>query len=58
MYPVMNRGDHQEPIFRGARDRELLLNTMTQAWIAERLHMGTRTHLAHLLYWRNRKGLN
>ena len=28
--------------------------TMTQAWIAERLHMGTKTHLAHLLYWHNR----
>jgi hypothetical protein len=23
-------------------------------WIAERLHMGTRTHLAHLLYWRDK----
>jgi hypothetical protein len=26
--------------------------TMTLAWIAQRLHMGTKTHLAHLLYWR------
>jgi hypothetical protein len=25
--------------------------TMTLAWIAQRLSMGTRTHLAHLLYW-------
>jgi hypothetical protein len=25
--------------------------TMTLAWIAERLQMGTRTHLAHLFYW-------
>jgi hypothetical protein len=25
--------------------------TMTLAWIAERLGMGTKTHLAHLLYW-------
>jgi len=32
--------------------------TMTQAWIAERLHMGTKTHLAHLLYWHNRTGLS
>jgi hypothetical protein len=23
-------------------------------WIAEQLHMGTREHLAHLLYWRRR----
>jgi putative transposase len=29
--------------------------TMTLAWIAMRLHMGTKTHLSHLLYWRSRK---
>jgi hypothetical protein len=28
--------------------------TMTLAWIAERLRMGTKTHLAHLLYWNKR----
>jgi len=28
--------------------------TMTLAWIAARLRMGTTTHLAHLLYWENR----
>jgi putative transposase len=28
--------------------------TMTLAWVAQRLHMGTKTHLAHLLYWRER----
>jgi putative transposase len=28
--------------------------TMTLAWIAERLGMGTKTHLAHLLYWKQR----
>ena len=28
--------------------------TMTLAWIAERLRMGTKTHLAHLLYWERR----
>lgn len=28
--------------------------TMTLAWIAARLRMGTKTHLAHLLYWENR----
>ncbi len=26
--------------------------TMTVGWIAERLKMGTRTHLTHLLYWK------
>lgn len=26
--------------------------TMTLAWIAERLQMGTKTYLAHLLYWK------
>jgi len=30
--------------------------TMTLAWVAGRLRMGTRTHLAHLLYWRARGG--
>ena len=29
--------------------------TMTLAWIAERLRMGTKTHLVHLLYWRGKK---
>lgn len=29
--------------------------TMTLGWIAERLQMGTKTHLAHLLYWQGRK---
>jgi REP element-mobilizing transposase RayT len=28
--------------------------TVTQAWMAARLQMGTRTHLAHLLYWKRR----
>jgi putative transposase len=28
--------------------------TMTLAWIAERLSMGAKTHLAPLLYWQNR----
>lgn len=28
--------------------------TMTLSWIADRLHMGTRTHLVHLLYWLQR----
>ena len=28
--------------------------TMTLAWIAARLRMGTKTHLAHLLYWEGR----
>jgi hypothetical protein len=28
--------------------------TVTLAWIAERLQMGTKTHLAHLLYWHGR----
>jgi hypothetical protein len=29
--------------------------TMTLGWIAQRLQMGTKTHLTHLLYWHNRK---
>jgi putative transposase len=30
--------------------------TMTLQWIANRLHMGTKTHLSHLLYWHQRAG--
>ena len=29
--------------------------TMSLAWIAQRLGMGTPAHLAHLLYWTGRK---
>jgi hypothetical protein len=29
--------------------------TMTLSWIAERLQTGTKTHLAHLLYWHGKK---
>lgn len=32
--------------------------TMTLAWIAERLRMGTAAHVAHLLYWRGRDAKN
>jgi REP element-mobilizing transposase RayT len=34
--------------------------TMTLGWIAQALHMGTKTHLSHLLYWRQsrRKGVH
>ena len=28
--------------------------TVTLQWIASRLHMGTKTHLSHLLYWKRR----
>ena len=29
--------------------------TMTLAWIAQALHMGTKTHLSHLLYWHGKE---
>jgi len=29
--------------------------TMTLSWIAQRLRMGTKTHVSHLLYWHNKK---
>jgi len=29
--------------------------TMTFSWISQRLQMGTKTYLAHLLYWQGRK---
>ncbi|MGN6554096.1 MAG: hypothetical protein ACTHLW_10290 [Verrucomicrobiota bacterium] len=28
--------------------------TVTLGWIAQRLQIGTKTHLAHLLYWSKR----
>ena len=30
--------------------------TMTLAWIAQQLEMGTKSHLPHLLYWQIQKG--
>ena len=29
---------------------------MTDLWIADRLKMGVRQHLTHLLYWERRRG--
>ncbi len=29
--------------------------TMTLAWIAQALRMGTKTHLSHLLYWHGKE---
>ncbi|HZR20674.1 MAG TPA: hypothetical protein VFE51_25560 [Verrucomicrobiae bacterium] len=29
--------------------------TMTLQWIANALHMGTKTHLSHLLYWHGKE---
>jgi hypothetical protein len=29
--------------------------TMTLEWVAQRLQMGTKTHLSHLLYWQGRE---
>ena len=29
--------------------------TMTLAWIAQRLQMGAKTHLSHLLYWQEKE---
>ena len=31
IYHIMNRGDHQEAVFRGAADRELFLKTLSEA---------------------------
>jgi hypothetical protein len=33
-------------------------STMTTAWIAQRLQMGTKSHLTHLLYWEARKRMD
>ena len=49
IYHVMNRGDRRELIFMAE-------TTMTVGWIAERLAMGTRSYLNHLLYRRRKQG--
>jgi REP element-mobilizing transposase RayT len=48
------KGDAEKLVIAGRLRRE---TTMTLAWIAERLRMGTKTHLAHLLYWLERAGV-
>ena len=50
IYHVMNRGDRRELIFKAE-------TTMTVGWIAERLAMGTRGYLNHLLYRRRKLGV-
>ena len=47
------KGDTEKVLIAQRLQRE---TTMTVAWIANRLQMGTKTHLAHLLYWKRRKG--
>ena len=46
------KGDPQKLAMAEYLRRE---TTMTLPWIAQRLHMGTRTHLSHLLYWHRRE---
>jgi hypothetical protein len=50
---VRRKGDPGKVAIADRLRRE---TTMTLEWIAHRLQMGTKTHLAHLLYWRRRKG--
>lgn len=50
---VLRKGDAGKVAIAQQLRRE---TTMTLAWIAERLQMGARTHLAHLLYWHGRGG--
>ena len=47
------KGDTEKVLIAQRLQRE---TTMTLAWIANRLQMGTKTHLAHLLYWKQRNG--
>lgn len=48
---IRRKGDPVKVAIANRLRRE---TTMTLAWIAERLRMGTRAHLAHLLYWDRR----
>ena len=58
IYHVMNRGERREPIFKDDTDREVFLSTLADGADAgvdaTRLQMGTKTYLAHLLYWKRR----
>jgi len=49
---IRRKGDRGKVRIAALLRRE---TTMTLAWIAQRLRMGTPTHLAHLLYWQNRR---
>jgi REP element-mobilizing transposase RayT len=44
-----------DPAKVGMAQRLQRETTVTLAWIAQRLQMGTRTYLAHLLYWKRRE---
>ncbi len=50
----LNRRRKGDPVKLGIALRLRQETTMTLAWIAERLQMGTKTHLSHLLYWQGR----
>lgn len=52
MLATLRKGD-PEKVHIARRLREE--TTMTLEWVAARLSMGTRTHLAHLLYWARRR---
>ena len=45
------KGDPAKVAIAGRLRKE---TTMTLEWIAKRLNMGTKTHLAHLFYWQRR----
>ncbi len=48
---LRKKGDsHKLAIARRLRQE----TTVTLQWIAAKLHMGTKTHVSHLLYWRQR----
>src|SRR5204863_7479081 len=46
------KGDEKKVRIAGRLRRETVV---TMAWIAQRLRMGARGHLTHLLYWNKRK---
>lgn len=50
--PLHRKGDTFKVQLAGRLRTE---TTMPLQWIAGRLHMGTRGHLTHLLYWQKRK---
>jgi putative transposase len=50
-YHVMNRGDHQEPIFRGTRDRRLFLKTLGEACAKSDWQVHAGCLMGHHFHW-------
>jgi len=55
---LLSHSSKDKPVVRELAEQLRKETTMTLKWIAEHLHIGTRGHLAHLLYWHRRTAEN